>query len=48
MGKNKGKRSPQKHVFVQKKYQDALFRRIFLMKSVLLELYKCPESNRLR
>ena len=29
MGKNKGKRSHTKHVFVQKKYRDALFRRIF-------------------
>ena len=39
MGKNKGKRSHTKHVFVQKKYRDALFRRIFNEKSVLLELY---------
>ena len=29
MGKNKRKRSHTKHVFVQKKYRDALFRRIF-------------------
>ena len=35
MGKNKGKRSHTKHVFVQKKYRDALFRRIFNEKSVL-------------
>ena len=41
MGKNKGKRSHTKHVFVQKKYRDALFRRIFNEKSVLLELYNC-------
>ena len=39
MGKNKGKRSHTKHVFVQKKYRDALFRRIFNEKPVLLELY---------
>ena len=39
MGKNKGKRSHTKHVFVQKKYRDALFRRIFNEKSVLMELY---------
>jgi len=39
MGKNKRKRSHTKHVFVQKKYRDALFRRIFNEKSVLLELY---------
>ena len=39
MGKNKRKRSHAKHVFVQKKYRDALFRRIFNEKSVLLELY---------
>ena len=39
MGKNKRKRSHTKRVFVQKKYRDALFRRIFNEKSVLLELY---------
>ena len=39
MGKHKGKRSHTKHVFVQKKYRDALFRRIFNEKPVLLELY---------
>ena len=39
MGKNKRKRSHTKHVFVQKKYRDALFRRIFNEKSVLMELY---------
>ena len=39
MGKNKRKRSHTKHVFVQKKYRDALFRRIFNEKPVLLELY---------
>ena len=39
MGKNKGKRSHTKHVFVQKKYRDALFRRIFNEKPILLELY---------
>ena len=39
MGKNKRKRSHTKRVFVRKKYRDALFRRIFNEKSVLLELY---------
>ena len=39
MGKNKRKRSHTRHVFVQKKYRDALFRRIFNERSVLLELY---------
>ena len=39
MGKNKRKSRHTKHVFVQKKYRDALFRRIFNEKSVLLELY---------
>ena len=39
MGKNKRKRSHTKHVFVQKKYRDALFRSIFNENSVLLELY---------
>ena len=39
MGKNKRTRSHTKHVFVQKKYRDALFRRIFNEKPVLLELY---------
>ena len=39
MGKNKRKRGHTKHVFVQKKYRDALFRRIFNEKPVLLELY---------
>ncbi len=39
MGKNKRKRRHTKHVFVQKKYRDALFRRIFNEKSVLMELY---------
>ena len=39
MVKNKRTRSHTKHVFVQKKYRDALFRRIFNEKPVLLELY---------
>lgn len=31
--------APGKTVFVQKKYRDALFRKIFHQKDVLLELY---------
>ena len=34
-----------KHVFVQKKYRDALFRKIFHQKDVLLELYNALSGN---
>lgn len=39
------KTAPGKTVFVQKKYRDALFRKIFHQKDVLLELYNALSGN---
>ena len=45
MGKNKRKIYRTKRVFVQKKYRDALFRKIFNERSVLLELYNALNNT---
>jgi hypothetical protein len=45
MGKNTRKIHHTKRVFVQKKYRDALFRKIFSERSVLLELYNALNNT---
>ena len=45
MGKNTRKIHHTKRVFVQKKYLDALFRKIFSERSVLLELYNALNNT---
>ena len=42
MGKQREKRSHTKHVFVQKKYRDALFREGFLMRNQFCWSYTMP------